>query len=234
MIGIYKITSPNRKVYIGQSVNIQQRINKYKNLKCINQPRLYNSIIKYGFENHKIEIICECLIEDLNNQERFYQDLYNVLGKNGLNCKLTKSDDRSGKLSDVTRLKMSRKTSDITKEKLRQFNLGKKHSEETLQKMKNSQRLVSIKIKEKRKLKLIEYHKNNISKYIGRKIPNKTILKMRESKYNDLILDQQTGIFYFSISEVSRIYNIPFTTIWRQLNGKSKNKTNLIKLNNYE
>jgi len=174
------------------------------------------------------------LIEELNDKERYYQDLYNVLSKDGLNCKLTKSLDRSGVVSDATKLKMSRKPSEITKEKLRQHNLGKKHSKQTLEKMRHSQSLVSLEVKQKRKLKLIEYHKNNVSKHVGRKIPINTILKMRDSKSNELILDNMMGIYYFSISEVSRIYNIPFTTIWRQLNGKSKNKTNLIKLNNYE
>ena len=56
MIGIYKITSPSGKVYVGQSVNIERRLKEYKILKCKKQVKLYNSFIKYGFENHKIEI----------------------------------------------------------------------------------------------------------------------------------------------------------------------------------
>ena len=31
MIGIYKLTSPSNKVYIGQSLNIKNRLSKYKN-----------------------------------------------------------------------------------------------------------------------------------------------------------------------------------------------------------
>ena len=31
-IGIYKITSPTRKIYIGQSINIEKRQSQYRNL----------------------------------------------------------------------------------------------------------------------------------------------------------------------------------------------------------
>jgi predicted GIY-YIG superfamily endonuclease len=34
-IGIYKITSPSNKIYIGQSINIERRIKQYKLLKEI-------------------------------------------------------------------------------------------------------------------------------------------------------------------------------------------------------
>ena len=30
MIGIYKITSPDKKIYIGQSVNLKRRLKDYK------------------------------------------------------------------------------------------------------------------------------------------------------------------------------------------------------------
>ena len=32
MIGIYKLTSPSGKSYIGRSLNLKQRLSKYKNL----------------------------------------------------------------------------------------------------------------------------------------------------------------------------------------------------------
>lgn len=33
MVGIYKITNPKGRIYIGQSVNIEQRKQNYKNFK---------------------------------------------------------------------------------------------------------------------------------------------------------------------------------------------------------
>lgn len=104
---IYKIISPSNRIYIGQTVNFKIRYKKYKNLNCKRQIRLYNSFLKYGVENHIFEIVEECLIENLNNRERYYQDLYNVLNDKGLNCKLTTTNDKSGKMLDSSRLKMS-------------------------------------------------------------------------------------------------------------------------------
>ena len=54
MIGIYKITSPTGKVYIGQSIEIEKRWMRYKNItKSVKkQPAIYNSLLKYGSENH--------------------------------------------------------------------------------------------------------------------------------------------------------------------------------------
>lgn len=95
MIGIYKITSPTGKIYIGQSINIQKRFNKYKSALCKKQTRLYYSFIKYGTLNHIFEILLICKKEDLNNKERHYQDLFNCTSDLGLNCTLTKSDEKN-------------------------------------------------------------------------------------------------------------------------------------------
>jgi group I intron endonuclease len=109
MIGIYKILSPSGKIYIGQSVDINRRLNEYLNLQnCKQQIKLYNSFQKYSIENHKFEIIEECTLEQLNERERYYQDYYNTIGKNGLNCKLTGTNDKSGLLSDDIKNKISK------------------------------------------------------------------------------------------------------------------------------
>jgi group I intron endonuclease len=92
VIGIYKIISPTKRVYIGQSRNIEKRFITYNSLRCKQQPKLYNSFLKYGVKNHLFEIIEECNIELLNERERYYQDFYNVL-ENGLNCSLINSKD---------------------------------------------------------------------------------------------------------------------------------------------
>ena len=86
MIGIYKITSPTNRVYIGQSINIEYRFKQYRWIKAKSQTRLRNSFLKYGVENHKFEIVCECKKSELHNLETFYQRLYSVTGNMGLNC----------------------------------------------------------------------------------------------------------------------------------------------------
>jgi group I intron endonuclease len=114
MIGIYKITNPKNQIYIGQSKNIEKRLAQYKTNNAKAQPKLYDSFLKYGVENHSIEIICECEILELNEKERFYQDLYFVLGKNGLNLVLTKAKNKGVIFSEETKLKIK-----ITRKKIR-------------------------------------------------------------------------------------------------------------------
>jgi hypothetical protein len=60
-------------------------------MNCIDQPKLYNSLKKYGVENHTFEVIEECLIFDLNNRELHYQEFYMCV-ENGLNCVFIKKE----------------------------------------------------------------------------------------------------------------------------------------------
>ncbi len=56
---LYKITSPSNKVYIGQTKNVRKRYLEYKRLDCVNQRIIFNSIKKYGWDNHKFEVLQE-------------------------------------------------------------------------------------------------------------------------------------------------------------------------------
>lgn len=143
MIGIYKITSPSGKIYIGQTTNFTKRKNYYKNGAKPYQIRIYNSLQKYGYDAHSIVLIEECLVENLNERERYWQDFYDVIGENGLNCRLTATSDKSGYLSDELKNKLSeiRKKTIISGEWREKFAYdwtGKKHSEETKRKMSES------------------------------------------------------------------------------------------------
>ena len=96
MIGIYKITNPVGKVYIGQSVNIESRWEQYRKYMGNGQPRLHSSLKEYGAGSHTFEVIEECLQVHLDERERYWQDYYNVL-EEGLNLKLTKTSARKGR-----------------------------------------------------------------------------------------------------------------------------------------
>jgi group I intron endonuclease len=87
MIGIYKITSPSDKIYVGQSINIEKRFKQYKRLDCKKQPKLYNSLKKHTPGTHVFEIIEECSLEQLNEKEIYWKLYYNSI-KEGLNCEL--------------------------------------------------------------------------------------------------------------------------------------------------
>jgi group I intron endonuclease len=112
MIGIYKITNPKGKIYIGQSINIESRKRTYiffKSYKNSIGPKIYNSLNKYGWEKHIFEIIEEYNLEQLNEKEIYWKQYYlNVVNNNWeqvLFCGLY--DRGGGPKSDETKLKMS-------------------------------------------------------------------------------------------------------------------------------
>lgn len=136
--GIYKITSPSNRIYIGQSSDLKERFRRYKHLhRSKLLTKLYRSFLKYGIENHKFEIIEECLPELLNERERYWQDYYNVNSKNGLNCRLTTTENKSGGLSEETKKKIGignkgKVMSEEAKLKISQSKKGKKIPKESL------------------------------------------------------------------------------------------------------
>lgn len=138
MIGIYKITNPTGKVYVGQSIDIENRFQEYKLLKnCKGQHHLYRSLKLYDVSNHVFEILEECTEEELNKKERYWQDYYNVL-QTGLNCKLTTTHDKSGKLAEGVKAKIKKtlaakqyKHDDATRQKISDSKRGKKRSAAT-------------------------------------------------------------------------------------------------------
>jgi group I intron endonuclease len=121
-IGIYKIQSPSGKKYIGQSVNIEERWRKYKKLSCKRQPKIYNSLKKYGPENHIFEIIEECLPEYLNERELYWKLYYNSINE-GLNCELF--DIGQGYRDEKTKQKISKSLLGKSKTKEHCLNLSK-------------------------------------------------------------------------------------------------------------
>jgi group I intron endonuclease len=125
MIGIYKITSPTGRVYVGQSVDCESRWKNYSGT-CKSQTKLYRSFNKYGIHEHTFEIIEECLQSNLNSRERYWQEHYNVL-EEGLNCRLQATDSKSGKMSKESILKRS-----ATKRKLGQKPPNKTGTKQTI------------------------------------------------------------------------------------------------------
>jgi group I intron endonuclease len=71
---IYKITSPANRIYVGQAKNLKKRIAGHR----LSAKRDYSSIIlvnsfkKYGFNEHKIDVIEECDNDKLNEREIFW------------------------------------------------------------------------------------------------------------------------------------------------------------------
>lgn len=112
MVGIYKITNPSNKIYIGQSINIEKRWEDYKKMNHVKgQPKLYRSLLKYGWVNHKCEIIEECTEDKLLERETHWKLYYKVLEVPSLCCKI---DGKGGKFSKEICEKISKNKKGIS------------------------------------------------------------------------------------------------------------------------
>lgn len=239
IIGIYKITNPSGRVYIGQSRSIRRRLNDYKRNKYKDQIKIYNSINKYGWEAHIFEVIEECQIEDLYILEDKWQTYYNSIIE-GLNCRGFKSGDKPTLISEETREKLrkgstGKKMPAATKQKLIESNIGRKKSEEELEKIVKALR--GRKVSEETREKIRSTQK-------GRKTPIERTQKWLDiylDKSNDyrnagelfensrIILDVYSGIFYYSLRSAAQAINMNHTTLQSWLSGRYKNKSNFIR-----
>jgi group I intron endonuclease len=209
--GIYKITSPSGRVYIGESDNIDRRWKEYKNLnKSKSQRKLYSSFKYYGIEGHTFETIEECLFENLKCRERYYQDFYDVINI-GLNCILTECGEKKRIFSEETLKEISIKA----KERVGELNpfYGKSHSEET--KLKNKVAQLDKKVSKETKQKMSESRKGN------------------NNAPSHKVIDTVTLKIFNSIREAADYIDINYHTLRAQLRGENKNKTNLLFIEDY-
>lgn len=137
IVGIYKITSPSGRIYIGQSWNIKRRFSQYKSGPPKTQAKLCNSFSKYGYEQHIFEIIHELSIDNtqelLDYFEVYYMNYYRDLGIDLLNLK---EGGSRGKNCQETIQKMRRPKTKQWKKRIGIANSGKVRSQEA--RLKNS------------------------------------------------------------------------------------------------
>lgn len=212
--GIYKITSPTGRVYIGQSLDIKVRFAKYRLMHCQGQVRLYNSFVRHGLESHAFDVLEICSEALMNKRERHYQDLYDVLGPGGLNCKLTQTGEAKGRHSAETRAKIAKS------------HTGKRHSEETLAKLRG--RIVS---EETRAILR--------SQNIGRRASDSTREKHRLRMIGNTntkgltppnarkVICRETGLVFSKISEAADHLGVKMSTLKAMLRGEIKNRSSM-------
>ncbi len=146
---IYKAQNKiNGMIYIGQTIKtLEDRIKRHLQFhnKCYFPKVLY----KYGVDIFEFKIIDNAMTkEELNNKEIFWIAFFNCQFPNGYN--LTAGGDANPMSHPwaIQKMKESKKgqipwnkgipQSEETKQKNREFNIGRKHSKETLQKMSKS------------------------------------------------------------------------------------------------
>jgi len=227
---IYMVTSPSNRIYIGQSRNVKKRFEQYRKLNCKTQSVLINSFLKYGVDNHVFEIIEECDLSEMNIRERYWQEYHNSLAPNGLNSMLTETNVKTRTVSKETSRKLSEsklgaknpmygtKKSDEEKKNLSNKFKGRVFTTEWIAKINESKRASGK-------------HKQRTISDSNRKLLNEAILE-KASGFNNprsrIVLDIQSGIFYYNVKDVSMYNNINENNLRAMLIGKIKNNTSFI------
>ncbi len=126
-MGIYYIKNTiNNKYYVGQSVNIRNRILQHirEIKKGTKNGAIYQALRKYGIETFEFGVCCLCERSELNTNEEKYVELLKSTAPNGYN--LTTGGNSKTVISDITR------------EKISVAQKGRKKSLEEIQKISNS------------------------------------------------------------------------------------------------
>src|SRR6478752_2243162 len=225
MVGIYKITSPNNKVYIGQSTDVIRRwaVHLYPSSKSY---KLRNSLLKYGVASHTFEIIHELPADAsskvLDDYEQLYMDLYRSVGIELMNLKEAGS---RGRHSIESRIKIGAASKGHVmpchvKDILRQHNIGhtrNKGKEKTEVHKKNiSAALRGVK-------KSDEHNRKNSEAKKGCKCYLHGIDSAKHPKAKK-IKCTSSGRVYGTIKEAAASIGIKRTTLSMMLIGKNKNK----------
>lgn len=223
---IYKITNPENKIYIGSTLDLKDRIYRYNTGKVKSQVKIYNSIVKYGFNNHIFEVIFECDESNRNFYESYFGEKFDVIGFNGLNLMLPNSNTTYPNMSEET------------KRKIGLAHKGKKlsieHKEIALNTLKNyRENNPHPSLNKAPWNKGKEFLKGELNPMFGVrrddewKRKQSIIMKINSKKGIDhprskMVLDLYTGIFFYSCKEVSECYNIKYSSLKSHIN---KNKS---------
>ena len=223
--GVYAIVNPNDQVYVGSTNNVDKRFYQYKGLYEISQPKLYNSLKKYGAENHKYIVIEYCEIDKLYERERFWGEQFDVLDRHkGLNLMLPGHGEKKLIMSFETKQKIGKahkgkKLSEEHKKALVNSIKGKKQTPEHIEKRKmvgeKNPAYGKAYFKGKKHTKENKEYFSKIFKerYKGGGNPN-----------SKKVIDNNDGTIYDCAKEVAEKFNINYSTLKAWLQGVNKNE----------
>mgnify|MGYP006443650333 CR=1 FL=1 len=202
--GVYKIVSPDNKVYVGASINLDKRIREHKRASSFSQKKLIKSFQDYGVNNHKFDIIEFCDKEELVEKEVHHGIKHNVLdAEKGLNLSLPVNKDGKGGFSKEV---IHKGGLHGFKKGHKPWNIGAKLTKSVKNKISNSKKRCKAWNKNKKMEDFNASYMNHNSK---------------------VVLDFETGVFYNSASEAAKLNGLKRTTLQAMLTGVNKNKTNL-------
>ena len=224
MYTVYKHTSPSGKVYIGiTSTSVNKRWANGKGYK--NQSSIANAIKKYGWENFQHEILAENLdSETAYAMEMFFIKKYKSNKKEfGYNLSI---GGEKGSLGVVRTENYKKLMSETRTGKNNPF-YGRKHTKQTLERMKISQGgknhpMYNKRHSEETKLKMSQAHKGEKCYWYGKKRDQKTINAIIERSRKPIIC-VETNEYFKSCKEAMISKEIKSkTSISNCLNGRSR------------
>ena len=111
--GVYRITAPDGREYVGRSKDVLLRWHSYhwENWQC-SGPKLVESIKKWGIDMHNFELVEECCESDLNKREQYYiklwqTDIKGLNSTNGVKVGTKRSDATKAALSNALKGRIS-------------------------------------------------------------------------------------------------------------------------------
>lgn len=141
---VYKIISPTNRVYVGKTYNLEKRSMHYRLNLCKSQTLLYRSLVKYGWDAHKLEII-----EKINSTQSFVNGKEIFWIRSNMSNYSKWPEMRGLNLTDGGEGSIGRKMSDEQRKAHSAFmkaNPVKRnytnHSQETLEKMSNRRKIL--------------------------------------------------------------------------------------------
>lgn len=232
---IYKLTAPNDKIYIGQTITPKNRKYSYKNNNFKTQTKLWNSCQKHNWNPiDNFEIIEECLCGEnksfINEREIYWIAFYDSFNK-GLNCNLGGGSNFGYKVSDETKLKMSKAAKGH-----QSYNKGIKKTEKEKQNMSEkklqyySENISFCKNKKLEEIvgieKAVEMKKEMRNRNLGKKLSEDHKQKISENNkgklHNDVKNVSINGIIYRSCKEAAEFYKCTTQNIFYKLKNTNE------------
>jgi len=246
--GIYRITSPSGKVYIGKDQYFPQRMVNHRHISRNKKKTEHNSPIhlairKYGWENMIVEGIDfeaksvdelahreEVWIWLSNSKKKGYNQTHGGEGTTGF-----KHSDKTKKL--ISKKATGRKQTPEQKRNASLANIGRKHSEETKQKMSVAQKGKIVSDQQKRKQskamkgrRISEAHIQKIQTFIDREvkgvpIPEERRLRIKESHLNsrfELVDPEENRHEVADLATFAQEHGLATQHLYKVFNGKRK------------
>ena len=228
---IYKYTNQvNGKIYIGQTKNTLEERAKSNGSNYCESRYFWNAIQKYGWKNFIGEIIEENLTrEEANEREIFYIKKYDSTNRDvGYNLEY---GGNNSLMPDESKKIISEKAKERYIDKTKNPMYGKKHSQETLDKMRSKKigknnPMYGRHLSEESKRKQKETFERNGSTRTHvwtdeeRKQRSEISKRYCEQNVNKKVRCLEDDLVFGSITEAAKYYGVSVSTLSGTLHGK--------------